>query len=117
VIERGCGGVVAALMVEGSKETCIVRGENAVRSLMGNNKCAIITQSREIYNDILPSAFCIFKPVYDNGTLVSYEITGGGYGHGIGMSQNAVKKMSETMDYTDILKFFYNNIEIKNIND
>ena len=93
------------------------RGENAVRSLMGNNKCAIITQSREIYNDILPSAFCIFKPVYDNGTLVSYEITGGGYGHGIGMSQNAVKKMSETMDYTDILKFFYNNIEIKNIND
>lgn len=117
VIERGCGGVVAALMVEGSKETCIVKGENAVRSLMGNNKCAIITQSREIYNDILPSAFCIFKPVYDNGTLVSYEITGGGYGHGIGMSQNAVKKMSETMDYTDILKFFYNNIEIKNIND
>lgn len=117
VIERGCGGVVAALMVEGSKETCIVRGENAVRSLMGNNKCAIITQSREIYNDILPSAFCIFKPVYDNGTLVSYEITGGGYGHGIGMSQNAVKKMSETMDYTDILKFFYNKIEIKNIND
>lgn len=117
VIERGCGGVVAALMVEGSKETCIVKGENAVRSLMGNNKCAIITQSREIYNDILPSAFCIFKPVYDNGTLVSYEIAGGGYGHGIGMSQNAVKKMSETMDYTDILKFFYNNIEIKNIND
>lgn len=117
VIERGCGGVVAALMVEGSKETCIVKGENAVRSLMGNNKCVIITQSREIYNDILPSAFCIFKPVYDNGTLVSYEITGGGYGHGIGMSQNAVKKMSETMDYTDILKFFYNNIEIKNIND
>lgn len=117
VIERGCGGVVAALMVEGSKETCIVKGENAVRSLMGNNKCAIITPSREIYNDILPSAFCIFKPVYDNGTLVSYEITGGGYGHGIGMSQNAVKKMSETMDYTDILKFFYNNIEIKNIND
>lgn len=117
VIERGCGGVVAALMVEGSKETCIVKGENAVRSLMGNNKCVIMTQSREIYNDILPSAFCIFKPVYDNGTLVSYEITGGGYGHGIGMSQNAVKKMSETMDYTDILKFFYNKIEIKNIND
>ena len=29
-------------MVEGSKETCVVRGENAVRSLMGNNKCAII---------------------------------------------------------------------------
>lgn len=25
VIERGCGGVVAALMVEGSKETCIVK--------------------------------------------------------------------------------------------
>ena len=73
VIERGCGGVVAALMVEGSKETCIVRGENAVRSLMGNNKCAIITQSREIYNDILPSAFCIFKPVYDNCLLYTSD--------------------------------------------
>ena len=55
-----------------------------------------------------------FKLDIEDNNLV-FNVTG--YGHGIGMSQNAVKKMSETMDYTDILKFFYNNIEIKNIND
>ena len=36
--------------------------------------------------------------------------------HGIGMSQNAVRKMAETMDYADILKFFYKGVQIKNVN-
>lgn len=32
------------------------------------------------------------------------------------MSQNAVRKMAETMDYADILKFFYKGVQIKNVN-
>ena len=48
-------------------------------------------------------------------TLSAFKIYGGGFGHGIGMSQNAVRKMSETMSYEEILKFFYKGVEIKNV--
>ena len=56
----------------------------------------------------LPSTFCIFKPVYEQGALSGYRIIGGGYGHGIGMSQNAVNGMvKDAMNYQQILQFFY----------
>ena len=39
-----------------------------------------------------------------------------GYGHGIGMSQNAVSNMVQTgMTYDEILKFFYEGSEIINV--
>lgn len=114
VIKRGCGGVISELKITGSDAVCVVKGENTIRTLIGSSKADINTGAGVAHYDILPSAFCMFKPVYENATLVAYEIIGGGYGHGIGMSQNAVKKMSEFMDYTDILKFFYKDIEIKN---
>lgn len=54
----------------------------------------------------LPSTFCIFKPVYEQGALNGYRIIGGGYGHGIGMSQNAVNEMvKDSMNYQQILQF------------
>jgi stage II sporulation protein D len=38
---------------------------------------------------------------------------GGGFGHGIGMSQYAAGKMAEEgMTYDEIIKYFYKNIEI-----
>ena len=48
--------------------------------------------------------------------MAGYRRTGGGYGHGIGLSQNAVSAMVKRgMRYDDILEFFYNNIDIVNI--
>lgn len=39
---------------------------------------------------------------------------GGGYGHGVGMSQTAVKNMIETgMNYKEILGYFYNNVSVE----
>lgn len=115
VMERGCGGVVKKLKIKGSGGECVIVGENTIRTMLGSSKENITTLSKETHYDILPSAFFIIKPVYDNNKLTAYQITGGGYGHGIGMSQNAVKKMSETMDYVDILKFFYKGVEVKNV--
>ena len=59
----------------------------------------------------------MIKPVYagDDNVISAFKIYGGGFGHGIGMSQNAVRKMSETMSYEEILKFFYKGVEIKNV--
>lgn len=54
--------------------------------------------------------------MYFDKTENGYLITGGGYGHGIGMSQNAVSNMVQTgMTYDEILKFFYEGSEIINV--
>ena len=55
----------------------------------------------------LPSTFCVFEKVTEGKKLTGFKITGGGYGHGIGMSQNAANKMAESMTYAQILEFFY----------
>ena len=61
----------------------------------------------------LPSTFCIFKKVYNQDVYTGFKIIGGGYGHGIGMSQNAVSVMAaEGMNYVQILQFFYPNTEV-----
>lgn len=118
VIKRGCGGVASEILVRGSDSECVIAGENTIRTVLGSNKFVINTQSGETHYDILPSAFITVKPVYsenDDKYVTAYKINGGGYGHGIGMSQNAVRKMSETMDYEDILKVFYKNVQIKSV--
>ena len=43
-------------------------------------------------------------------------IHGGGYGHGVGMSQNGAKTMaSQGMSCEEILQFFYPGTELKSI--
>ena len=40
-------------------------------------------------------------------------ITGGGYGHGVGMSQNGAKAMADMgKEYNEILKHYYSGVEI-----
>ena len=119
VLERGCGGVAKRIKIKGSTAECVILGENTIRTVLGSSKETVNTQSGEVHYDILPSAFIVIKPVYADGNaggITAYNILGGGYGHGIGMSQNAVRKMAETMDYADILKFFYKGVQIKNVN-
>ena len=45
----------------------------------------------------------------------AYSISGGGYGHGIGMSQNGAQAMAQSgKSYEEILKFSFQNIELEN---
>ena len=42
-----------------------------------------------------------------------FVIEGGGFGHGIGMSQNGANEMAKQgADYEEILELFYHDIEI-----
>ena len=38
--------------------------------------------------NLLPSAFFVIEPSHDKKNVVGYNIIGGGFGHGVGMSQN-----------------------------
>ena len=61
---------------------------------------------------MLPSAACVIDRQMDG----TYKITGGGFGHGIGMSQNGANGMAKSgFGYQDILTFFYQNTELTRI--
>lgn len=57
--------------------------------------------------------FCA-ENCYENGKVKGYEITGGGFGHGAGMSQNAAKAMAlDGMTAEEILRFFYEGCSLE----
>ena len=59
-------------------------------------------------SSLLPSAF--FEIRKDGEQFV---IEGGGYGHGIGMSQNGANEMAkEGKNYREILTFFYSGAKV-----
>ena len=46
--------------------------------------------------------------------VVTFTIYGGGYGHGVGMSQNGAQAMAKNgKTYEQILQFFFTGIEIQ----
>ena len=111
VTKRGGGNVALEIKAVGEKGTVTVKTENKIRSALGGNGYQIklndgsVTDSRAL----LPSAFITIKKSGD-----MFVIEGGGFGHGIGMSQNGANEMAKQgADYKEILKLFYQNIEIK----
>ncbi|NLL77279.1 MAG: hypothetical protein GX235_08530 [Clostridiales bacterium] len=65
---------------------------------------------------LLPSAYMTIMTSEEEGVVVGYTLIGGGYGHGVGMSQNGAKSMAKAgFDAGDILAFFYQTCEVKNV--
>ena len=54
--------------------------------------------------------------MYSEDVLSGFQMTGGGFGHGVGMSQNGASAMAEKgWNYQDILQFYYEGIPINKI--
>ena len=103
VLERVNGGAAVKVKVTGDKGETVIDSESA----FGNANVDMNTKSGTTRYANLPSTFCVFEKVTEGKKLTGFKITGGGYGHGIGMSQNAANKMAESMTYAQILEFFY----------
>jgi len=89
-----------------------VRTEYNIRKVLGacagNLVCADGTEQTDV--TMLPSAFFAITKQGDGG-MVLY---GGGYGHGLGMSQNAANGMAKAgMNYEEILQYFYNDVKLE----
>lgn len=117
VIERLDGGSVNQAVITGTKGTYLVEGEMNARKFFGDSSIEFTNNNDKKFSmSSLPSGFFALNPVYEKGELMGYEIIGGGYGHGLGMSQNGAYQMTkENYTYDQILKFFYNGIEITKI--
>lgn len=116
VYSRGTSGIITELLLEGTEKTIKISGENSIRRLFASASPVITLQDGSERSDqtLLPSAFfSIEKGVNSEGTLLQLTLHGGGYGHGVGMSQMGVKGMLNSgFSWDKILKHYYNDIEI-----
>ncbi len=111
VTKQGTGGIALQLTVTGTTKTITVETENKIRAALGGSGYEIKKQDGTVIQStkLLPSAFFTIEK---NGK--SYIIEGGGYGHGIGMSQNGANEIAKTgKTYEQILQFFYSGTQVK----
>ena len=111
VIKTGVGGVVLEIEATGSKGSVTVGTENKIRSALGGSGYTVKRQDGVSVDStrLLPSAF--FTISKQNG---NYILSGGGRGHGIGMSQNGANEMAkEGKSYKEILTFFYTGTKVE----
>ncbi len=104
VTKRSEGGAIMEVKLAFETGNATLLGENNIRYIMGQMQAVIADNAGGSRNEeMLPSAYCMFEVNKDK-----VIITGGGWGHGIGMSQNAVKAMTQQgMKYNEVLSFFY----------
>ena len=105
VTKSGPGGAALQIKVSGDLGTVVVATENKIRRALGGSGYEIKKQDGTDVKGsrLLPSAF--FKVEKKGNT---FKIKGGGYGHGIGMSQNGANEMAKKgKNYQQILQMFY----------
>ncbi|MGN0031327.1 MAG: SpoIID/LytB domain-containing protein [Candidatus Gastranaerophilaceae bacterium] len=103
VKKRGNSGKIIELEIITDDKIYTVQKELVIRRLLTNKGKA------------LPSANVVFEHEYDeNGDLIYIKAYGGGYGHGVGMSQYGAGFMATELkkDFDEILKHYYQNITL-----
>ncbi len=111
VTKRGPGDVALRLKAVGDKGSVVAKTEYEIRAALGGSGYTIEKQDGSVVDSmsLLPSAFFTIQK---SGN--SFVIEGGGFGHGIGMSQNGANEMAkEGKDYQEILKLFYHGVTIE----
>lgn len=117
-IKRGQGGNIMELEITTTSGVYRVIKELNIRQLLkpvnlipGEKPIEIYRHDNSIVTDfpILPSSFFYLDIIRDkNGNLSNVTFTGGGYGHGVGMSQYGVYGLSLLgKSYTEIIEHFY----------
>lgn len=114
ITRRNTGGVAEELQIIGTNGTAVLEKEYAIRSFLSPKGRNLYDKNKTVNTtfSILPSAYFIIDTIKDEEKS-TFSLSGGGFGHGVGMSQNAAKKMAEVgYDYVGILKFFYEGAEV-----
>lgn len=116
--KRNDGGVADELIIEGTRNTFKVISEHNIRYVLNDGRSKVIRQdgSETASATLLPSAYMVIVTGKEDDIVVGYSLIGGGYGHGVGMSQNGAKEMAaKGFKSEDILTFFYRACEVKDV--
>ncbi len=115
VSKTGPGGAAIQIKAKGDKGEVVVETENKIRRALGGKGYTIRRQdgSETASSTLLPSAFFTIERSGE-----TFVIRGGGYGHGIGMSQNGANEMAKCgKNYKEILELFYPGTKIAAISE
>ncbi len=111
ITRKNQSGAVTGLRIAGENQEHTLQEEYSIREFL-SPKGISLTQKNgntEEGENLLPSAYFTMDVVPDT----EVRIQGKGYGHGVGMSQNAANEMAlEGYSYEEILRYFFNNVEI-----
>lgn len=116
--KRNDGGVADELIIEGTRNTFKVISEHNIRYVLNDGRSKVIRQdgSETASATLLPSAYMVIVTSKEEDIVVGYSLIGGGYGHGVGMSQNGAKEMAaKGFKSEDILTFFYRACEVRDV--
>ena len=116
IASRNAGGVAEELVIEGENAAIMVKTEHNIRYVLCSGTSRVIRQDGSEYNasSMLPSAFFTMETGKENGYVVGYSLIGGGFGHGVGLSQNGARSMAaDGCDFGTILGFFYEGSSVK----
>lgn len=112
---RATGGIIYELIIQGTKSTVLVQTEYNIRLLLSPANSTLYRLDGEGVkgSSLLPSAFFYIDQNKEDEKLKSISIYGGGYGHGVGMSQNGVKSLADAgKTYEEIIKYFYKGTDL-----
>ncbi len=115
ISSRKNGGSVYSITIYGSKKTVRVNKEEVIRKVLAPRGEVVTRNDLALNNslEMLPSAFFMIENIITNKKNTGIKIYGGGYGHGVGLSQNAAEELAkEGSDYEEIIKFFYEKVEV-----
>ena len=121
ITSRGAGGYAKTLKVVGTEGSKTFSGQSRIRSILGNVSLVYNRKDGSTSTgwDTLPSGFIYIE---NNGTdenqVTTFTIYGGGFGHGVGMSQNGAQGMAKQgKTCQEILKFFYDGCGLMDISE
>lgn len=119
VLERSSGGAVTQLRILTEKESRVVHNEYDIRSLFSPEGLMITRkdQSQMEGGSLLPSAYFRLDAVQTQEES-GYKFLGGGYGHGVGMSQNGANHMAmEGQSWEEILHYFFKDVTVTTLGE
>lgn len=111
VLQRSTNGYVLCLKIQYEKGEKTFYKENEIRNILGHMLQNVVLSNGKERTDLtlVPSA-CFYIASSGDG---EYVLKGGGFGHGIGLSQYGASAMAgQGMTYTDIMKFYYSGVDL-----
>lgn len=115
ITKRESSGIVSEILIVGSENTVKVSSEYNIRALLAPcyDKIVRLDDTTVENMSLLPSAFFALDATMKKNKLSGITLKGGGYGHGVGLSQNGVKALAEQgVKYEDIVSYFYKDTDI-----
>ncbi len=135
ITKRGDSGIIEEMVITGTQETILVKGQTNARALLSPLDTVIQKQDGSTVSNwnTLPSAYYYVdfiantdtentesedgnEAAQSDGVDGVFVIRGGGFGHGVGMSQNGANNMAKLgYSASDIISHYYTGIELKDM--